>query len=480
GSANTSRLALRVVTPDDNLRMPKDGQKLEDEEIGMIILWINQGAKFDGKSDEDKIGSSVDSEDEEDEEEKPKSMKEEKPVSIEKATGDETVSFKDDIAPWMVVHCVRCHSGETPASGFSLETFEKLMTGGDSGYVVVPSNPDESRIHQLVVKQDPIKMPRGQGLLKRKNAEDFTTWIREGAKFDGPDPQATLRSYVPTEEEKRAAELAAMSAEQFSEMRKSRSKEQWERALPKEQPAQIESSEFLVMGNVSKDRLQAVNDWADKEANSLRDLFKEKDNPLWKGRLTIFVIKDRFSFEEFNITLHQRTPPAEMVGHAVVTPHQEDAYIVVQDVGDSVTSESPGLHLIVAEQMTAALLKKKAGNLPGWVVQGAGLAVAARSGEGSEYLNGLKNSIPELLTDVKKPEDIFVDGTFSPSGTSAVGYALVDFLIKSPGGGERFSQLVGRIAGGDDTLAALKTVYQAEPAVIAQAFVSGLKVSKKR
>jgi hypothetical protein len=129
--------------------------------------------------------------------------------------------------------------------------------------------------------------------------------------------------------------------------------------------------------------------------------------------------------------------------------------------------------------MTAALMKRKAANLPGWMVQGAGLAVAARSGEGTEYLEGLKKSIPELLTDVKKPEDIFVDGTFSPSGTAAVGYALVEFLLKSQGG-EKFGQLVGRVASGGDVLAALKTVYQAEPAAIAQTFVNGLKISKKR
>ncbi|MEX1231735.1 MAG: c-type cytochrome domain-containing protein [Planctomycetaceae bacterium] len=480
GNANQSRLALRVATPDEKLRMPKDGQKLDNEEVQLIALWINQGAKFDGKAEEDKIGSSVKAEeDEEKKEEKPKSMKEEKPVTIEKPTGDETVSFKDDIAPWMVVHCVRCHSGDDPRSGFSLETFEKLMTGGDSGYVIVPTKPEESRIYDLVVTQLPFKMPRGQGLLKEKNAIALTTWIREGAKFDGPDPAAALTSYVPTEEELRAAELAAMSPEQFSQMRNERSKDQWTRAIPKDQPAQIESAEFLLMGNVSEERLKTLNVWAEKEADNLRDIFKETDKPLWKGRLTIFAIKDRFGFEEFNITLHQRTPPAEMLGHAVVTAHQEDAYIVVQDVGDTVTSESPGLHLILAEQMTAALMKRKAANLPGWMVQGAGLAVAARSGEGTEYLEGLKKSIPELLTDVKKPEDIFVDGTFSPSGTAAVGYALVEFLLKSQGG-EKFGQLVGRVASGGDVLAALKTVYQAEPAAIAQTFVNGLKISKKR
>ncbi|MFN0199631.1 MAG: c-type cytochrome domain-containing protein, partial [Planctomycetaceae bacterium] len=476
--ASSSRMTLRLIAPEQQ-RMPKDGQPLSEEEITLIATWINQGAKFDGKSEEDKIGSSTLSDEEKEKEKakedaKPKSMKEEKPAAIEKPTGNETVSFKDDIAPWMVVHCVRCHSGERPQSGFSLESFEKLMTGGDSGYIVVAGKPEESRIYSLVVMQDPIKMPRGQGLLKKKNADDLTTWIREGAKFDGPDPMAPLRSYVPTEEERRAAELAAMTPEQFSEMRMARSKDQWERALPKEQPLTLEGKEFVVMGNVNEARLKTVNEWAEKEVTGLRDLFQEDAVPLWKGRLTIFVIKDRFGFEEFNITLHQQTPPAEMLGHAVLTANQEDAYIVVQDVGDAVTPESPGLRLVMVEQMTAALLKRKAGNLPGWIVQGAGLAVAARSGEANVYLDNLKTSIPGLLTDVKKPEDLFVNGTFSPSGTGAVGYAMVDFLLKAQGG-DKFSRLVGRIAAGDDTLVALKAVYQTEPATLAQTFVGTLK-----
>ena len=87
-------------------------------------------------------------------------------VVVAKPTGTETVSFKNDIAPFMTNLCLRCHGGNNPRSGFSLETFEKLLQGGDSGRVVLPGNLDGSRLWDLVGKQDPIKMPMGQARIR--------------------------------------------------------------------------------------------------------------------------------------------------------------------------------------------------------------------------------------------------------------------------------------------------------------------------
>ena len=38
-----------------------------------------------------------------------------------------------------------------------------------------------------------------------------------------------------------------------------------------------------------------------------------------------------------------------------------------------------------------------------------------------------------MLQTVAKPAEVFNDGTFSPSAVGAVGYTLVDFLIKGGG-----------------------------------------------
>src|SRR5204863_1711928 len=101
-------------------------------DIRKIADWIVQGAKFDGDDEATELADLG-----QDKSGQP-------PVQIVKATGNETVSFSKDIAPFMVNLCVNCHGGNNPRSGFSLETFEKLMRGGKSGRVVIPGNTDDS------------------------------------------------------------------------------------------------------------------------------------------------------------------------------------------------------------------------------------------------------------------------------------------------------------------------------------------------
>ncbi|MCH7988855.1 MAG: hypothetical protein IID46_06845, partial [Planctomycetes bacterium] len=244
-----------------NKRMPKGEERLPAVEIETIAAWIKQGAKFDGKDRNAIVGQK----------EKPQAV-------IAKATGKETVSFTKDIMPFMVNICMRCHSGRNPRSEFSLETFEKLMQGGESGVLVIGGDLDGSRMWDLVGKQDPIKMPAGQAVITRTNWKNLRTWIEEGAKFDGKDPKLPLRQLIPSAEEIKTEQLAKLAPEEFIALRKDRNAELWKRVLSKEQPLSIESDEFIVFGNVSQNRLKMIGNWADEQALSLRKLFNDKGN----------------------------------------------------------------------------------------------------------------------------------------------------------------------------------------------------------
>jgi hypothetical protein len=72
-----------------------------------------------------------------------------------------------------------------------------------------------------------------------------------------------------------------------------------------------------------------------------------------------------------------------------------------------------------------------------------------------------------------KPEDVFANGTFSPAAAGAVGYSLVDFMLKA-GGGSKFSRFVKSLQGGKTVDAALKEVYKADTKSIAAAYVKSL------
>jgi hypothetical protein len=442
-------------------RMPKDGERLPAVEIETIAAWIKQGAKFDGEDRNALVG----------EKKKP-------PAVIVKATGNETVSFTKDIMPFMVNICMRCHSGRNPRSEFSLETFEKLMQGGESGVLVIGGDLDGSRMWDLVGKQDPIKMPAGQAVITRTNWNNLRTWIEEGAKFDGKDPKLPLRQLVPTTEDKKTEQLAMLTPEEFITLRKDRNVELWKRVLSKEKPLSIESDEFIVFGNVSQTRLKMIGKWADAQARALRKLFNDKGSRLFKGKLTIFVMKDRYSYEEFNHVIYLRETPKEMTGHSVVDSSFEDAYVVLQNVENRAEEEADVMKITLIDHLTGAFLKRSGKKLPDWVLRGTGLAMAAKAAPKNPYFKIIRSDASGMFGSITKPEQIFVDGTFSPSEVGPVGFSLVDFLIRG-GGGPKFGRFIRALQNNEgDVAAAIKKVYSTNATLLASQFLTTLPSQK--
>lgn len=458
-NANNS-LIMQRITDTGNRKMPPGNRPaLSAENIQTIRDWINQGAKDDTATA------------------KPKEMEN---IIIPKPTGKETVSFTKDIAPFMVNLCLGCHSGNAPRGGLSLVSVNSMMKGGDSGRVIIPGDLEGSRLFRLVGGLENPRMPQNQARITRKNYNDLKQWFLEGNKFDVDDPSKPLRDIVPTEEEILAERLSKLSDEEFTQHRIRKSQELWTAALTEPQYRWLESRDFLVYGNASDERLKEIAKWADEHAAELRKTFNDKGLYLWKGKLTIFVIKDRFDFEQFvSVNLGQEAP-AEMFGIAKVTGNSDDAYVALEDIGDAASETEPSFRTSLIEQLTSAYLQKDTGgaNLPAWVTRGTGLYFAALVETKSPYFDGLKTSVPSMLQTVAKPADVFNDGTFSPSAQGAVGYTLVDFLIKSSGP-QAFGQLIRVVKSGTKIQDAVKTVYKADPAAIAQRYGASLSGGRR-
>lgn len=453
----------KLIHPDEQQRMPQVGAALEPDELLIVSTWIRTGAKFDGEREGQLLADVIRGA-------KTAGMPE---AEIPKATGQETVSFTKDIAPFMTRLCVGCHSGNNPRGGLSLETFEKMMEGGDSGRVIIPGNVEGSRLFRLVGGLENPRMPQGQARITRQNYEDLKKWFEEGNKFDGDNPRTPLRQLVPTEAEMAAERLANLSTDEWNTLRETRTEEQWKRTLPKEPGSRVESEEFLVWGNVSGDRLVAIDALAQKSLKSLKSMFDdESKETTFKGKLAIFVFKDRLGYEEFNITIERRQPEAAMFGHHKISPTQEDAYIVVQDVGEDPGEGAMGLEAIVTTQLAGAYLKKNGRALPDWIVRGTGLYLASRSGEAG-YFRTLPAQAAQAVSTIQQPAELFADGTFSPSDTSAIGYTLVEFLIRGGGAG-KFGQFIDRIGQGNTVDAAAQAVYRSNAGALATGFVRSL------
>lgn len=117
-------------------------------------------------------------------------------ASILIAGCEKPVSYKRDIRPIMVRHCLDCHDGKgegSTASGFSVQTYDSLMKGTKYGPVIVPGSAVASTLYRVINDQvDPkIQMPprheeafakgRGEPLheVQIKNVE---LWIDQGAR----------------------------------------------------------------------------------------------------------------------------------------------------------------------------------------------------------------------------------------------------------------------------------------------------------
>jgi cytochrome c553 len=478
GNSNNSLIMARL-TAQGNQRMPRGPNPLPAADIQKIALWINQGAKFDGEdkntalADLAKAGGGA----------APKAAGKAAssgPVKIEKATGNETVSFKRDVAPWMVNLCVGCHSGGgrgAQQTGLSLDTFENLMRGGRGGRVVLPGNPNDSRIIDLVVRQDPIKMPQGQALIKRSQAMALEKWVAEGAKFDGGDPKATLRSLVPTEAELKAEELAKLSPAEWVKMRTDRADELWKKFDAKETPNKTENDEFIVWGNASEPRLKQVADWAVDDSRQLKKLFGIKDGLIWKGKLSIFVFKDRFSYSEFSLANEDREVPRETVGHARVSSVGDEAYICLQDIGDDDSSSSPGMRVSLFEHLTGGVILRSPKKVPDWAIRGTGLALAARSSPKNAFFQGMKADALQSMAGIESPADVFKDGQFSSADIGPIGYTLVTHMI-AVGGEPKFAQFLKQLELSGNLNTALKDVYNADTTQLATSYLGSVGGSK--
>jgi hypothetical protein len=461
GNPGGSLMIGRITTKNEQARMPQGADALPADEINTIAMWINQGARFDGQNESqtlDEVSSTV-------------ALRN---FSYPKPKGTETVSFTRDIAPFMANLCGGCHSAQRKSGGLSLVSYFDMMQGGESGEVIIPGDKDKSRLFRLVGGLENPRMPANQSRITRKNYEDLTKWFEEGNTFDGQNPRTPLRTYVRSDEEVAREKFAKMTPEERKKMREDRTDALWKKALSKEKMNKVDDAEFIVAGNVTPERLAEVQKWANAQLESLKKAFRPVDSPAWKGRLTIFVIKDRFGYDEFSLTNNGRQAAKEMTGHSVVTANDEDAYICLQDVGDAPSSTAAGLQVSVIDHVTGAFLRRGGADIPEWLARGMGLAMAAKEHPANEYLQRLPSEAYSVAASVNSPEDIFSDGSFSPATIPSVGLSLVNFLANT-GGPQRFAQFVAAIRGGGSVANAAKGAYNSDLTTLARQYFATAK-----
>jgi hypothetical protein len=97
------------------------------------------------------------------------------------ASADGVEFFEKRIRPLLVANCLRCH-GDQREGGLQLHSRSSMLTGGDSGPAVAPSDPAASLLIRAVSYRDEPKMPP-EGQLAEAAVADLTAWVAMGAPW---------------------------------------------------------------------------------------------------------------------------------------------------------------------------------------------------------------------------------------------------------------------------------------------------------
>jgi hypothetical protein len=88
--------------------------------------------------------------------------------------------FEKKIRPVLADNCQKCHGDKKQSGDLRFDRRDAMLKGNDDGPVIVPGQPDKSRLLQAIRYQGEHKMPPS-GPLPSSVIEDFVIWIKHGA-----------------------------------------------------------------------------------------------------------------------------------------------------------------------------------------------------------------------------------------------------------------------------------------------------------
>ncbi|WP_425618936.1 c-type cytochrome domain-containing protein [Anatilimnocola sp. NA78] len=444
----------------DDGEMPPSGQKIPAMEIETLRKWITEGAKFDGTdpmADLNAVATAG------------TPMPATAPM-VQIATGKETISFAKDIAPVLSASCMGCHGTNRPRENFSVNTFESLLKGGDAGVNILPGKPAES----LLIKKlkgtaaDGGRMPLNQPALDNAIIAKFEKWIEEGAKFDGPDAKQAV------------SELAAITKainsthEQLSQDRAALAMQHWNLTLPGDQPARIETTNYLVLGNVGPNTLTEIGDQAEALAPKVAEVFKAPaDQPLIKGRLSLLVFRDRYSYSEFGKMVEKRSLPQAWRGHFKFSTVDAYAGVVVPKAG---TSQDYSIQGLITQQLAGTYMASLGKGVPHWFADGTGRVVTARLSPGDSRVNQWNEAVPGVVGSMMS-SDAFLNGNMEQEAADIAAYSFVRSLMTDS---RKFQILVDNLRKGGEFNKTFSEVYGGSPAQLTAAWAPKAATSKPK
>lgn len=108
------------------------------------------------------------------------------PETVPAETEGPTVGYVEDIQPLFERSCAACHNAAAKTLGLQTTAYGPLITGSQNGPVIVPGNPDASKLWEMVSQG---KMP-ATGPLPAEEQAIVREWILQGAAERRAQPAA--------------------------------------------------------------------------------------------------------------------------------------------------------------------------------------------------------------------------------------------------------------------------------------------------
>ncbi|CAN5912117.1 hypothetical protein BH23PLA1_BH23PLA1_14140 [soil metagenome] len=365
---------------------------------------------------------------------------------------DAKLSFTRDIAPVLVGNCVGCHNPQERRGGFDLSTFQQLMTGSETGQVIVPGKPEESELVLRIKGESTPKMPANNRDLAADTISRIERWVRDGAVLDaGVDPSALLRDVTVTPEALRKAELAKMSDEERDERLSDFARDRWRRAGETDAPEMISSPHFAFFGDLPEDRAERALKSMEGAYTWLKGLLSQPGKPAldWPEKVSLYVFNDAARYAEFVRSVQNQA--VETGEQARANLGVEGPFVVVLDphgggeapvparapsrrpggAADEPTGPERGLDGLLAEQLGIATVSQE-GRAPRWLAHGIGAYMVSQVEPRSPYINRLR---AEAVQQYRigwntKATEALGDATDDQT-LRALGFSLIEWMVNA-------------------------------------------------
>jgi len=247
-----------------------------------------------------------------------------------------------------------------------MDNFRRLMRGGDSGTLIVPGNPDESLLlKKLSGTAEGQRMPINRPAWTVEQIGLVRTWILEGGKFDGLDPEQPMIAMA------RRSVIESLSSEQINQRRGALLLERWKLALVDQpyQHGQTPLFDWIAGDQVDPQQIEQWIKMAEQEYQRRKTAVGiESQNAFAQGRIALFIPGSNYDYSEFAKMLSRRESSGVVRGYW--DQSLDGPFIVL-----AATMSPAEVQQHLPQWVGAALVANLAPGLPAWFCDSVSLAL---------------------------------------------------------------------------------------------------------